>query len=98
MGTMKVRVHVYVYGKVQGVFFRAETRNRALKNNVTGWVRNTFDNRVEAVFEGERKDVEKLLTFCRHGPTIANVTKINLNWENYLGTFNDFQIRKTSVS
>ena len=97
MGNMKVRAHVYVSGKVQGVFFRVETRNIALKNNVTGWIRNTFDNRVEVVFEGERKDVEKLLTFCRHGPPMANIVKINVIWEDYLGIFKDFQIRKTSI-
>jgi acylphosphatase len=97
MGKMKVRAHVYISGRVQGVFFRAETRNKALKNNVTGWIRNTFDNRVEAVFEGERNDVEKLLIFCRRGPPMANITKINVNWENYLGIFNGFQIRKTSI-
>ena len=56
---VKVRAHVYVSGRVQGVFFRYETRREAVKRNVKGWVRNLPDGRVEAVFEGEKEDVEK---------------------------------------
>jgi acylphosphatase len=61
---MKTRAHVLVTGTVQGVFFRYETRTKAAQHKVTGWVRNTRDRRVEAVFEGEKEEVEALVAFC----------------------------------
>lgn len=94
--TMKARVHVLVSGRVQGVFFRVETRYEATKRNVDGWVRNSFDGRVEAVFEGEKEDVEQLVAFCRRGPPSAHVTKVDVQWEKYVGEFKGFRIRKTS--
>jgi acylphosphatase len=95
MGGLKVRVHVFVGGRVQGVFFRVETQREAFENRVTGWVRNTSDGRVEAVFEGEKHNVEKLIDFCRRGPSVAKVKKIGVYWEKYVGEFNRFEIRKT---
>ena len=58
---------------MQGVFFRQETQELATRLDVKGWVRNTFDERVEAIFEGERDDVEKLVAFCEKGPPYARV-------------------------
>ena len=90
---MKARAHVLVSGRVQGVFFRQETQELALRLNATGWVRNTHDDRVEAVFEGEKENVERLIEFCRKGPTYARVTKVEVIWENYVGEFEGFGIR-----
>ena len=90
---MKTRVHVFISGRVQGVFFRSETRYEARKHGVTGWVRNLPDDRVEAVFEGEQENVEKLLEFCGRGPPGAKVTSSHVNWETYSGQFRDFEIR-----
>ena len=90
---MNVRAHVFVSGRVQGVFFRSETRYEAKRRNVAGWVRNTSDGRVEAVFEGEKEDVEKLIDFCRKGPSGARVTKVDVQCEHYTGEFRDFKIR-----
>jgi acylphosphatase len=90
---MKIRAHVFISGRVQGVFFRIETRNMAVKKNVSGWVRNNSNGKVEATFEGEKEDVEKLVEFCRDGPPGARVTKINVQWEEYIGEFKDFKIR-----
>ncbi len=90
---MKVRVHVLVSGRVHGVFFRSETRYEASRRDVGGWVRNTSDGRVEAVFEGEKEDVAALIEFCRRGPPAARVTKVDVRWEDYTGEFNDFRIR-----
>lgn len=90
---MKVRAHVFVSGRVQGVFFRSETRYEANRRNVAGWVRNTSDGRVEAVVEGEKEDVEKVIDFCRRGPPGARVTKVDVQWEGYTGEFRDFKIR-----
>lgn len=90
---MKVRAHIFVSGRVQGVFFRSETKREAKKHNVTGWVRNLPDGRVEAVFEGEEENVKQLINFCRHGPPGAKVTGVEVKWESYTGEFKDFEIR-----
>jgi acylphosphatase len=90
---MKVKVHVLISGRVQGVFFRIETRNMAKRKNVFGWVRNNSDGTVEAIFEGAKKDVEKLVEFCRRGPPGARVTNVKVQWEEYTGEFNDFKIQ-----
>jgi len=97
MANMKVRAHIYVSGRVQGVFFRVETRDEATKRNVTGWVRNTSGGRVEAVFEGEREDVEKMIEFCRSGPPGARVTKTDVQWEEYTGEFESFKIGRSLI-
>lgn len=89
---MKVRAHVFISGRVQGVFFRYETRLRAIRNNVTGWVRNLPDGRVEAVFEGEKENVEAMINFCHRGPPGAIVKKVEVIWENPTGEFKDFRI------
>ena len=90
---MKVRAHVFVGGRVQGVFFRSETKHEAGKHSVSGWVRNLADDRVEAVFEGEQENVKKLLEFCSRGPPGARVTSTDVRWEPYSGKFRDFEIR-----
>ena len=92
---MRVRAHVFVIGRVQGVFFRVKTRHEATKRNVTGWVRNTIKGKVEAIFEGNREAVEKMVDFCRKGPTGAKVTDLTVNWQTYIGEFEDFIIRRT---
>ena len=89
---MKVRVHVFVSGRVQGVFFRSETRRKARGHNVTGWARNIPHGRVEAVFEGEKENVEKLIEFCKRGPPGARVTGTEVVLETYSGEFRDFRI------
>ncbi len=95
MKNMNVRAHIIVSGRVQGVFFRMETRYEAMKRNITGWIRNTSEGRVEAIFEGERREVERLIDLCRRGPPDAQVTKIDVQWEKYTGVFTDFKIRRT---
>jgi acylphosphatase len=87
------RVHVTITGMVQGVFFRAKTRNEAIGNNVSGWVRNLPDGRVEAVFEGKAEDVDRVVAWCRIGPSLAAVTNVEMREEAYTGVFTDFSIR-----
>jgi len=89
----KVRAHIFVSGRVQGVFFRVETRREANRRNVSGWVRNLQDRRVEAVFEGEKDDVERLIEFCRIGPPGARVKHVEVRWEHYTGELKGFRIR-----
>ncbi len=89
----KVRVHVLISGRVQGVFFRQNTKLRAEILEVKGWVRNLADGRVEAVFEGEESTVKNAVEYCRHGPNNAKVENVEVRHENYSGDFFDFQIR-----
>ena len=90
---MQVRAHVFIFGRVQGVFFRLETREKAKKRKVNGWVRNTSDGNVEAIFEGEEDAVKNLVEFCKKGPIGARVTGLKVMWENFEGEFNNFEIR-----
>lgn len=90
---MKTRVHVLFSGRVQGVFFRLETKNKAYSYGVKGWVLNLPDLRVEAVFEGEEENVKALVEFCRRGSSGARVTNVNLTWEKYTGKFEGFTIK-----
>jgi acylphosphatase len=75
------RKRVVVNGRVQGVFFRDTTRRRAEAAGVAGWVRNTPEGAVEAVFEGEPAAVEELVEFCRRGPSRAEVTSVEVEEE-----------------
>lgn len=84
----KVCAHVHVHGRVQGVFFRAETMQTAQQYGVTGWVRNCADASVEACFEGERAAVEAVIAWCRQGPPAARVDQVEVSWrepENFTG-------------
>ena len=89
----KIRAHVLVSGKVQGVFFRQKTQRQAQSFGVTGWVRNLPDGRVEAVFEGEENKVNALVDYCYRGPSFAIVENVNVTYENYNGEFSSFQVR-----
>ncbi len=89
---LKVRAHVMVRGKVQGVYFRYETRDQAIALGVNGWVRNRPDGSVEAVFEGDRDKVEKLIKWCRQGPPMASVSDVQIRWEDYSDEFSSFKI------
>ena len=75
------RARVRVHGRVQGVFFRAETRDRARSLGLGGWVRNCPDGTVEAVFEGERERVESMVGWCGRGPSGARVDGVDVAWE-----------------
>ena len=86
-------VHVIVSGRVQGVFFRIETKNAAKRFNVSGWVKNRPDGTVEAVFEGAEADVESVLQWCRKGPPMARVKGIETEWKDHTGEFDRFEIK-----
>ena len=77
----RTRAHVFVSGRVQGVFFRATTRDEASDRDVDGWVRNLEDGRVEAVFEGPEDDVEAMVEFCHEGSDAARVEDVEISWE-----------------
>jgi acylphosphatase len=77
-----IRRRVVVHGYVQGVFFRDSVRRLAQQHAVSGWVANRPDGAVEAVFEGEPVDVERLVAFCRAGPRSAQVDSVDVAEEN----------------
>ncbi len=73
-----MRRRVVVHGFVQGVFFRDTTRRLALEQGVSGWVRNTWEGTVEAVFEGPPEAVERLVAFAHRGPSGAHVERVEV--------------------
>jgi len=89
----KARVHIIVSGRVQGVFFRAKTQEKAEQLGASGWVKNLSEGRVEAVFEGEKPQVEEMLKWAKKGPPGAIVSDLNVIWEEYRGEFSNFEIR-----
>lgn len=89
----KVRAHMLIKGRVQGVFFRGSARNQAYRLRVTGWIRNKWDGRVETIFEGEEDDVRKMVRWCHKGPPGALVEDVEVKWEEHRGEFNAFFIR-----
>ncbi|UCG93871.1 MAG: acylphosphatase [Candidatus Aerophobus sp.] len=93
MEVKKVRAHVLIKGRVQGVFFRAETRSQAYSLGLTGWVRNRWGGSVEAVFEGEDQKVRKMIAWCYKGPPSAVVEDVEVEWEDYKGEFASFSVR-----
>jgi acylphosphatase len=88
----KTRVHVYVSGKVQGVYFRQTTMDEAQNLGVCGWVKNLPDGRVEAVFQGGEAAVKALVNFCARGPKGASVTNVTTSWEPFKEEFDSFEI------
>ncbi len=89
----KKAVHVIISGRVQGVFFRMETRRTAQEFGVYGWVRNRPDGTVEAVFEGAADKVNLVIAWCSQGPSMAVVTDVKTDEIDYSGEFSDFSIR-----
>jgi acylphosphatase len=90
-----VRAHVYISGQVQGVFFRASAHGGAKKLGLTGWVRNTLDGQVEAVFEGDEAKVEEMVEWCRHGPDGAQVAGVDVKYETATGEFSGFIVKRS---
>lgn len=87
------RLHVVIGGEVQGVGFRYATQRQALASGLNGWVRNRADGRVEAVFEGSKGDLERMLDWCKRGPVYAQVSQVESGWECGAPTYTDFRIR-----
>lgn len=87
------RVHLIIEGYVQGVFFRASTRDTALRFGLTGWVRNLPDGNVEAVFEGPVEKLTKAVQWCQKGPAGARVIKVEEKWQDYTGKYKSFDVR-----
>jgi len=89
---MKARARIIVSGRVQGVFFRDHARRWASTLGLTGWVKNLRDGRVEALAEGERENIEDLVSRLRQGPPLAHVHDVMVTWEECRDEFEDFRI------
>ena len=86
------RVHVHVSGRVQGVFYRATTKETAREHGVDGWVKNLDDGRVEAVFEGDPEAVDAMVEFCHEGSDMAEVNDVEVTEAEPEG-LGEFEIR-----
>jgi acylphosphatase len=87
------RLYLTVTGVVQGVFFRAHTRNAAQNFGLVGWVRNLRDGRVEIVAEGATEKLQELIRWCHRGPRLARVDSVDITWDEATGEFDTFEIR-----
>jgi len=92
MASPKARVHVVISGLVQGVFFRHYTRKYAIQYDLTGWVNNRLDGRVEAVFEGDEQNIQLMLDWCHSGPPSAKISGVQITREVPTNSFPDFRI------
>jgi acylphosphatase len=88
----QVRARITISGRVQGVNFRAYTREQARSIGVNGWVRNLDDGRVEAVVEGPQPAVQQLISRCYKGPAHASVSRVEVAWEPPTGQERGFSI------
>ena len=86
-------VNLLIKGKVQGVFYRASARDKAMELGITGWVKNTPDGNVEIVASGDKESLEKFIEWCHKGPSRALVSGLTMK-ETDTNNFSDFQILK----
>jgi acylphosphatase len=89
------RLHAIVHGRVQGVNFRAFVVEHGTSTRVKGWARNRWDGTVEVVAEGERQQLERLLAALHQGPRMANVTRVDVDWQPASGEFSSFHVKPT---
>ncbi|MBI5583292.1 MAG: acylphosphatase [Deltaproteobacteria bacterium] len=89
----KMSAHVVVHGRVQGVYFRAYTRDQARLLGLSGWVLNRRDGSVEAFFEGEKSRVEEMVAWCREGPPTARVEQVAVEYGKFRGSGDSFEVR-----
>ena len=88
----KVRAHLFVYGQVQGVFFRRSAKLEAEKLGIVGWARNLDDGSVEVMAEGDRENVDEFIKWCKSGPPFAKVEKVEVEELKGIEGFSDFSI------
>jgi acylphosphatase len=84
--------HIFISGFVQGVGFRYFVKKNAVDLGLKGWVRNTSDGKVEAVLQGRKEDIEKMIRLCRKGPFLAEVKNVEVVWDESVEDFEDFNL------
>ncbi|OHB33864.1 MAG: hypothetical protein A2X84_10810 [Desulfuromonadaceae bacterium GWC2_58_13] len=90
----RIQAKVRFKGMVQGVGFRYFVCRTALSHGLTGWVRNLLNGEVEAVFEGRESEIRSVLEFCQQGPSGSRVSEMLIDWEEFRGEFENFEIRR----
>jgi len=89
---MVVRAHIFIYGEVQGVFFRRSARAKADELDVVGLIRNRKDGSVEAIAQGSKSKVNVFIKWCKKGPPFAKVEKVEVEWKKNLEDFDEFEV------
>ena len=89
----KIRAHLLVSGRVQGVLYRSGARQKARELGITGWAHNLIDGKVGVLCEGEKEKIEQFIEWCKKGPPLAKVENAEVVYEEYRGEFKDFDIR-----
>lgn len=90
----KARVELTIQGRVQGVFYRQSTREKALQLGLTGWIKNNADGSVTAVFEGEIQAIEQAVRWCEQGPAAAQVSEVASRWQEFQDAFQTFAVHR----
>lgn len=86
------QIHLRVFGRVQGVYYRASAQREAKRLGLTGWVKNRNDSSVELVAEGEETGIKDLVAWANHGPGAARVERVDVRWRSFVGDYFDFRI------
>jgi acylphosphatase len=92
---MTLQVHVVISGRVQGVWYRASTKQKAEELGLTGWVKNTKEGNVEAVFEGQEPVIDEMIAWCRKGPPLAHVSDVRIVEKRKANQYTDFTIQRS---
>lgn len=87
------QLHLIIWGKVQGVYYRASCLEMAVNLNLKGWVRNLPDGNVEVLAEGKEENLNKLIDWCKKGPPHSRVDNLEISWNEIENCFNDFCVR-----
>lgn len=88
------QVRLHITGNVQGVFYRGSASAKASALGITGYVQNEHDRSVTAVAEGPKAILHKFIMWCEHGPDLARVDSVDVEWHEYTGKYTDFRIRR----
>jgi acylphosphatase len=86
------QVHLFVRGRVQGVYFRASAQREARRLGLTGWVKNRADGAVEVLAEGDEEEIKELIGWANRGPGAARVDNVDVRWRSFTGDYPDFRI------
>ena len=90
----KIRAHIVVSGRVQGVLFRKHAQQEARVLGLGGWAHNRIDGKVEILCEGEKERVEEFIEWCKKGPPLAKVESVEVEHKDHKDEFRDFEIRE----
>ncbi|OGD86246.1 acylphosphatase [Candidatus Curtissbacteria bacterium RBG_13_35_7] len=88
----EIRLHIKIYGQVQGVFFRQSAKIKAEELGLVGWVKNCEDGSVETIAQGEKDKLDEFIKWCRKGPPFSVVENVSVKWVKDVEDFSEFSI------